>query len=89
MAVYFGQAFYPGWDGGMSLEGFNKTVNIGETQSGINELPVIYLNSGLSPSQVGVTQHIASDFDNGQYPAEVSTAGRKSQALLAAVEPYD
>jgi hypothetical protein len=66
--IYFGQAFYPGWDGGMSLEGFNKTVNISETTSGINKTPVIYLNSGLSPSQVGVTQHIASDFDNGQTP---------------------
>ena len=37
--IYFGQAFYPGWDGGMSLEGFNKTVNIGEITSGINKLP--------------------------------------------------
>ncbi len=68
--IYFGQAFYPGWDGGMSLEGFNKTVNINETQSETNEIPVIYLNSGLRPSQVGVTQHIASDFDNGQTPAK-------------------
>src|SRR6266700_3989619 len=66
--IYFGQAFYPGWDGGMSLEGFNKTVNINQTTSGINELPVMYLNTGLSQSQVGVTQHIASDFDNGQTP---------------------
>jgi hypothetical protein len=68
--IYFGQAFYPGWDGGMSLEGFNKTVNINETQSGINEVPVLYLSSGVSTSQVGVTQHIASDFENGKTPAK-------------------
>ena len=68
--IYFGQAFYPGWDGGMSLEGFNKTVNIDEVNSGINRVPVIYLNSGLSPSQVGQTQHISSDFENGQTPAK-------------------
>jgi hypothetical protein len=68
--VYFGQAFYPGWDGGMSLEGFNKTVNIDETNRGINKQPVIYLNSGLSAGQVGETQHIASDFENGKIPAK-------------------
>jgi Carboxypeptidase regulatory-like domain len=68
--VYFGQAFYPGWDGGMSLEGFNKTVNISETTNGINKVPVIYLNTGLSPSQVGQTQHISSDFENGKSPAK-------------------
>jgi hypothetical protein len=68
--IYFGQAFYPGWDGGMSLEGFNKNVNISETTSGINKLPVIYLNSGLSANQVGETQNVASDFENGKSPAK-------------------
>lgn len=68
--VYFGQAFYPGWDGGMSLEGFNKTVNISETTNGINRLPVIYLNSGLTPNQIGETEHISSDFENGKVPAK-------------------
>jgi hypothetical protein len=68
--IYFGQAFYPGWDGGMSLEGFNKTVNINEVQKGPNAVPVIYLSSGLSPNQIGDTQHIASDFENGQSPAK-------------------
>jgi len=68
--IYYGQAFYPGWDGGMSLEGFNKTVNINEVVTGINAVPVIYLQSGLSQTQVGDTQHIASDFENGQSPAK-------------------
>jgi len=68
--IYYGQAFYPGWDGGMSLEGFNKTVNINQVQNGPNAIPVIYLQTGLSPNQVGDTQHISSDFENGQSPAK-------------------
>ena len=68
--IYFGQAFYPGWDGGMSLEGFNKTVNIDEINTSINKIPVIYLTSGLNASQVGQTQNIASDFENGRTPAK-------------------
>lgn len=68
--IYYGQAFYPGWDGGMSLEGFNKTVNINQVKKGANAVPVIYLQTGLSPNQVGDTQHISSDFENGQTPAK-------------------
>ena len=37
--IYFGQAFYPGWDGGMSLDGFNKNLNLGETPSGGLQIP--------------------------------------------------
>lgn len=68
--IYYGQAFYPGWDGGMSLEGFNKTVNINEVQNGPNAVPVIYLQTGVNTTQVGETQHISSDFENGQTPAK-------------------
>ena len=68
--IYYGQAFYPGWDGGMSLDGFNATVNINQKQSGIGYVPVIYLDSGLSPTQVGQTQNISSDFDNGKTPSK-------------------
>jgi Carboxypeptidase regulatory-like domain len=68
--IYYGQAFYPGWDGGMSLEGFNKTLNLSETASGGLQIPAIYLNSGIAASQVGDTQHISSDFENGRTPAK-------------------
>jgi hypothetical protein len=68
--IYYGQAFYPGWDGGMSLEGFNKHLDLNETASGGLQVPVIYLNSGISASQVGDTQHIDPTFDNGQTPAK-------------------
>jgi hypothetical protein len=68
--IYFGQAFYPGWDGGMSLDGFNKNLNIGERPSGGLQVPQVYLISGISPSQVGPTQNISADFDNGQVPSK-------------------
>ena len=46
--IYFGQAFYPGWDGGMSQDGFNKNLNINETASGVCKIPAIYLTTGIS-----------------------------------------
>ena len=67
--IYFGQAFYPGWSGGMSQDGFNKTLNLNEASVGGFKMPALYLGTGISPDQVGVTQHIAADFDNGQTPS--------------------
>src|SRR5882757_1468819 len=32
--IYFGQAFYPGWSGGMSQDGFNKNLTLNETSLG-------------------------------------------------------
>lgn len=67
--IYFGQAFYPGWNGGMSLDGFNKTLNLNESPSGPFQVPALYLSSGIDPSQVGPTQDISSAFDNGNTPS--------------------
>jgi hypothetical protein len=63
--LYFGQAFYPGWNGGMSQDGFNKNLQLNEGSSGNFKTPAIYLNSGINPSQVGPTKNIDSSFDNG------------------------
>ncbi len=66
--IYYAQAFYPGWDGGMSQDGFNKTVTVSEsTQSGSPfKTPAIYLNDGISAAQTGSTAAtISSTFDNG------------------------
>jgi hypothetical protein len=64
--IYFGQAFYPGWGGGMSQDGFNKNLNLNETPSGGLRIPVLYLASGLSAAQVGSTaSNINSGYDNG------------------------
>ncbi len=51
--IYFGQAFYPGWNGGMSQDGFNKTLNLNEASSGNFKIPAMYLTSGISSGQVG------------------------------------
>lgn len=63
--IYFGQAFYPGWNGGMSQDGFNKNLTLNEATSGNFKVPAIYLSEGIQASQVGPTKNISSDFDNG------------------------
>ncbi len=67
--IYFGQAFYPGWSGGMSQDGFNKNLSLSEKASGDFEVPALYLQTGISASQVGRTENISSSFDNGQAPS--------------------
>lgn len=76
--IYFGQAFYPGWNGGMSQDGFNKNLNLSESPSGVFQTPALYLSSGISPEQVGSTaSNIDSAFDNGNTPAYRSLDGNK------------
>jgi len=68
--IYFGQAFYPGWNGGMSQDGFNKYVNLNESPSGNFRTPALYLSSGISATQTGSTaSNINSGFDNGNSPS--------------------
>ncbi len=68
--IYFGQAFYPGWNGGMSQDGFNKNLNLNESSSGAFKTPALYLSSGISADQVGSTaSNIDSGFDNGTTPS--------------------
>jgi Carboxypeptidase regulatory-like domain len=67
--IYFGQAFYPGWGGGLAQDGFNKNLTLNENSVGNFKTPAIYLQTGISPSQVGPTQNISSGFDNGQTPS--------------------
>jgi len=67
--IYFGQAFYPGWSGGMSQDGFNKNLTLNETSLGSLKVPALYLVSGISPDQVGPTENISSSADNGQTPS--------------------
>ena len=68
--IYFGQAFYPGWGGGMSQDGFNKTLNLSESPRGGFRVPALYLTSGISATQTGSTSSsIDSGFDNGTSPS--------------------
>jgi len=67
--IYFGQAFYPGWGGGMNLDGFNKNLSLNEAPSGNFRVPALYLQSGIAASQVGSTaSDINSAYDNGLSP---------------------
>ena len=64
--IYYGRAFYPGWNGGESQDGFNKNVNLNQTASGGFQIPVLYLANGISAAQTGSTKSvISSSFDNG------------------------
>jgi hypothetical protein len=67
--IYFGQAFYPGWGGGLAQDGFNKNLNLNEASVGSFKTPAIYLSSGITPAEVGTTENINSGFDNGQTPS--------------------
>jgi hypothetical protein len=64
--IYYGRAFYPGWNGGESQDGFNKSINLNQTPSGAFQIPVLYLANGISAAQTGSTKSvISSSFDNG------------------------
>ena len=81
--LYYGQAFYPGWDGGMSQDGFNHTVSLAETPSGTFQVPALYLENGISAAQTGSTAStINSSIDNG------STSGIKYRPLDGNKRPY-
>lgn len=67
--IYFGQAFYPGWSGGMSQDGFNKALNLNQQPSGNFQIPALYLASGISPTMRGSTaEDLSASYDNGQSP---------------------
>jgi hypothetical protein len=69
--IYYGQAFYPGWDGGMSQDGFNKTVHINETSNGVFETPGMYLANGMPTLPAGATAtSIDPSYDNGTSPSK-------------------
>ena len=62
--VFFTQAFYPGWGGGMSLDGFNLNQTFNTTGfSGI--VPAFYLQDGF-PQNFSRPPFIKADFRNGQ-----------------------
>jgi hypothetical protein len=68
--IFFAQAFYPGWGGGMNLDGFNLNQAFGS--SGKNpttgqSLPAFYLDNGV-PKNFNPPPFINSGFDNGRGP---------------------
>lgn len=62
--VFFTQAFYPGWGGGMSLDGFNLNQAFNTTGAG-GVLPAFNIVDGF-PQNFARPPFITSDYRNGQ-----------------------
>jgi hypothetical protein len=62
--IFYTQAFYPGWGGGMSLDGFNPNPSFHSTVGGIQ--PAFYLQDGF-PSYPQASD-ISVGAKNGQSP---------------------
>ena len=65
--VFFAQAFYPGWNGGMALDGYNLTQHFGTHQDPVTNQadPNFYLDNGV-PAPALMPPFISSSYDNGQ-----------------------
>jgi hypothetical protein len=62
--VFFAQAFYPGWGGGMSLDGFNLNQSFGSTGDG-GVLPAFSIQQGF-PQNFTRPPFISPTYRNGQ-----------------------
>ena len=61
--IFYSQAFYPGWGGGMSQDGFTKDVAFSATPYGMT--PAMILSQGF-PQNFQKPPFIDSAFDNGK-----------------------
>jgi hypothetical protein len=60
--VFYTQAFYPGWGGGMSLDGFNPSTSFGSSYSG--QVPAFNLDKGFPA--YSTAPDISLTADNGK-----------------------
>ena len=87
--IFFGQAFYPGWGGGMALDGFNLHQVFGvstDPTTGQSD-PAFYLDSGV-PAPAQLPPFINSGFDNGQQPTAANGNGSAYRPVDANRRPY-
>src|SRR4029453_12988524 len=61
--IFYTQAFYPGWGGGISLDGFSANPSFSSTLGGIE--PAFLLDQGF-PQNFAPPPSIGSDYRNGQ-----------------------
>jgi outer membrane receptor protein involved in Fe transport len=61
--IFYTQAFYPGWGGGISQDGFSTTPSFNTSLGGIQ--PAFFLDQGL-PQNFEQPPLIQSDYRNGQ-----------------------
>jgi Carboxypeptidase regulatory-like domain/TonB dependent receptor len=64
--VFFTQAFYPGWGGGISLDGYNLNQSFGTLKDPTTNQndPTFYLDKGV-PAPAQAPPFISGSFDNG------------------------
>jgi len=64
--VFFTQAFYPGWGGGISLDGFNLHQSFGTLKDPTTNQadPAFYLDNGV-PAPAQAPPFISGSYDNG------------------------
>lgn len=64
--VFFTQAFYPGWGGGISLDGYNLNQSFGTLKDAATNQsdPTFYLDNGV-PAPAQTPPFISGSFDNG------------------------
>lgn len=63
--IFYTQAFYPGWGGGVDQTGFNSTASVGTTGLGGLD-PAFYWQDGFPLGKVKVPPFIDATFRNGQ-----------------------
>jgi hypothetical protein len=84
--VFFAQAFYPGWGGGMSLDGFNLHQTFATSPNGASTNAAFYLDNGvpapLNPPAVDPA------FDNGAAPSQANGNGSAYRPVDANRRPY-
>jgi hypothetical protein len=59
--VFYTQAFYPGWGGGMSLDGFNPQLSFSSSLAGYE--PAFYIDNGFPAHSTA--PNVSSTADNG------------------------
>ncbi len=87
--VFFAQAFYPGWGGGMALDGFNLHQTFGtsiDPTTGQTD-PTFYLDNGV-PAPAQAPPFISAGFDNGHNPSAANGNGSAYRPLDANRRPY-
>jgi hypothetical protein len=62
--MFYTQAFYPGWGGGMNLDGFNPSLSFGDSLSGYQ--PSFYLDNGFPA--YSKAEDVSLTADNGKSP---------------------
>lgn len=87
--IFFAQAFYPGWGGGMSLDGFNLHQTFGTSVNPVTGAtnPAFYLDNGV-PAPAALPPFLNSGYDNGASPTQANGNGSGYRPVDANRRPY-